>query len=155
MGDRMSVMRNGLVDYARLLAAVGIIWFHAQAPGSVFAYVALPFFLVLLALPSKASVSVKAQRLLVPFVSWSLIYALINIALAVKNNRPPLGWWSPDSRTPVRCPSGNSLCPLRYCPGCTIRPMVLRGHSCADRHRVLLGWLIPPCSVSGMEPEVH
>jgi hypothetical protein len=96
MDDWISVMRNGLVDYGRLLAAAGIIWFHTQAPGSIVGYVAFPLFLVLLALPSRASASVKAQRLLVPFVGWSAIYGLVNIALAVKNNRPPLGWWSPE-----------------------------------------------------------
>lgn len=60
--------RNGLVDYGRLVAAMGIVWFHSQAPGARLAYAALPFFLVLLAMPSRAGLRVRAQRLLLPFL---------------------------------------------------------------------------------------
>jgi len=38
--------RNGLIDYGRFLAALGIVWFNAQAPGDRIAYLALPFFLL-------------------------------------------------------------------------------------------------------------
>lgn len=85
--------RNGLIDYGRFLAALGIVWFNAQAPGDRIAYIALPFFLVLLALPSTSSLSVRAKRLLQPFVIWSVIFAMLNTALALKTNSPPFEWW--------------------------------------------------------------
>lgn len=85
--------RNGLIDYGRLLAAFGIVWFNAQAPGDRIAYLGLPFFLVLLALPSTSTLSARARRLLIPFVVWSLIYAMLNTALALKGSAPSFGWW--------------------------------------------------------------
>ena len=90
---RVTEGRNGLIDYGRLLAAFGIVWFNAQAPGDRIAYIALPFFLVLLALPSTSTLSARARRLLVPFVVWSVIYAMLNTALSVKVSAPPFEWW--------------------------------------------------------------
>ena len=40
--------RNATFDYARLIAAIGIIVFHVGAPGASIGYAALPFFLMLL-----------------------------------------------------------------------------------------------------------
>ena len=88
-----SATRNGLIDYGRFLAALGIVWFNTQAPGSRVAYMALPFFLVLLSMPSNASLSTRAKRLLWPFLTWSLVFAMLNTALAVKNQSPLLDWW--------------------------------------------------------------
>jgi Acyltransferase family len=85
--------RNGLIDYGRLLAALGIVWFNAQGPYDRIAYIALPFFLVLLALPSTSSLSARAKRLLLPFLIWSVVFAMLNTALALKNNSPPFEWW--------------------------------------------------------------
>ncbi len=86
-------MKNGLVDYGRLVASLGIVWFHTMAPGKNIAYLALPFFLVLLALPSRSGIGARAQRLLVPFVVWSFIYAAGSVLLALKNHAEPFGWW--------------------------------------------------------------
>jgi hypothetical protein len=86
--------RNGLIDYGRFLAALGIVWFSSQAPGSRIAYIALPFFLVLLSMPSNASLAVRARRLLVPFVTWSLIFAMLRTALSLKHGDPPFEWWN-------------------------------------------------------------
>lgn len=85
--------RNGLIDYGRLLAAFGIVWFNSQAPGDRIAYIALPFFLVLLALPSTSSLGARAKRLLVPFLVWSMVFAMLNTALTLKTNAPPFDWW--------------------------------------------------------------
>lgn len=49
--------RSSVLDYARLVAASGIVLFHSGAPGAAIGYAALPFFLVLLvvlALPGAA-----------------------------------------------------------------------------------------------------
>jgi fucose 4-O-acetylase-like acetyltransferase len=85
--------RNGLIDYGRFVASLGIVWFNVQLPGDRIAYIAMPFFLVLLSLPSTSSLAVRAKRLLLPFVIWSVIYALLNIALSFKAQSPPFDWW--------------------------------------------------------------
>lgn len=89
----MKAERNGLIDYGRFLAALGIVWFHTQAPGFRVAYIALPFFLVLLSMPSSSSVATRAKRLLLPFLTWSLVFAMLNTALSLKNQAPPFEWW--------------------------------------------------------------
>ncbi|WP_417806596.1 acyltransferase family protein [Thioclava sp.] len=83
------------MDYIRLLAAFAIVWFHSNAPGHQLAYLGLPFFLVLLGLPSRASLKVKARRLLRPFVVWSLIYSGAKMVQALLRHEPPLGWLEP------------------------------------------------------------
>ncbi|NHB76476.1 acyltransferase family protein [Rhodobacter calidifons] len=89
----MQASRNGLIDYGRFVAALGIVWFHTQAPGSRVAYIALPFFLVLLSMPSRSSLGTLARRLLVPFLIWSVIFGMLSTALALKNQNPPFDWW--------------------------------------------------------------
>ena len=82
-----------MIDYGRFLAALGIVWFHSQAPGGRIAYIALPFFLVLLSMPSNSSVAIRARRLLKPFLIWSLVFATVHIAFAIKTQSPLFGWW--------------------------------------------------------------
>lgn len=89
----MTASRNGLIDYGRFLAALGIVWFHTQAPGYRVAYIALPLFLVLLTMPPSAGFGTRARRLLVPFLTWSLVFAMLSTALALKNQNPPFEWW--------------------------------------------------------------
>jgi hypothetical protein len=88
-------LRNGLVDYCRLIAVIGIVWYHAKAPGYLVAYAGLPFFLVLLALPSQSGLARRAKRLLVPFAIWSGIYALVFILISARNGEDLFGWWRP------------------------------------------------------------
>jgi surface polysaccharide O-acyltransferase-like enzyme len=95
-GTQYATPRNGLLDYARLIAACGIVWFHVEAPGYRAAYAALPFFLVLLTLPSRAGPAQRARRLLVPFAIWSAIYALFLVFLAMKSGQDPFRWWRPE-----------------------------------------------------------
>jgi surface polysaccharide O-acyltransferase-like enzyme len=80
--------RNGSLNYARLVAAFGIVFFHAGASGASIGYAALPFFLILmivLAVPSAKRLSMqeyamnRAQRLLIPWVIWSGIYAALKL----------------------------------------------------------------------------
>jgi hypothetical protein len=35
----------------------------------------------------------KARRLLVPFLVWSLVFAVVQVALALKHSEPTFGWW--------------------------------------------------------------
>lgn len=81
--------RNGSLEYARFIAAVGIVFFHAGAPGAAVGYAALPFFLIVmlvLSAPAVRNASLasyaagKAQRLLVPWVIWSGIYGSLKLA---------------------------------------------------------------------------
>lgn len=84
---------NGLIDYARFVAALGIVWFNMQVPGNWIAYIAVPPFLVLLTLSSGDDFATRAKRLLLPFLIWSVIFALLSTAFAVKRNTPLFGWW--------------------------------------------------------------
>jgi hypothetical protein len=88
-------LRNGFVDYCRLIAAFGIVWFHSDAPGYRLAYVGLPFFLVLLALPSRMGMADRARRLLLPFLIWSAVYALFRAWNAAEQGQALFGWWQP------------------------------------------------------------
>ncbi len=89
----MVIERNALIDYGRLLAALGLVWFDTQAPGNRIAYLSVPFLLIVLTLPTSTSFAAKTQRLLVPFLTWSLVFAVIQIAFALKAHAPPFGWW--------------------------------------------------------------
>ena len=90
--------RNASLDYARLIAAFGIVLFHSGAPGGAFGYVGLPFFLMLLlvlAWPAAQRtefdvyVRGRAQRLLIPFVIWSLVYGALKLAEVLMTGKPP------------------------------------------------------------------
>lgn len=92
----MAEERNGLTDYGRFAASLGIVWFGIEAPGQRIAYTALPLILVLLMAPSRSGLSGWARRLLWPFLTWSVVFGILHTALALKGNDPPFGWWNPD-----------------------------------------------------------
>ena len=88
---------NASYDYARFAAVVGIIWFHAHAPGALIGYSGLAFFLLLLvhlALPQACVVREQAhrapavlryaanrgRRLLVPWLVACLFYGALKLA---------------------------------------------------------------------------
>lgn len=83
-------MRNGTIDLMRLVAAAGIVVFHAQAPGQAIGLSGLHFFLMLipaLLLNSISprrnfaeTVSEKASRLLLPWLTWSAIFGGLKLA---------------------------------------------------------------------------
>jgi peptidoglycan/LPS O-acetylase OafA/YrhL len=91
---------NGLIDLARLLAAVGIVFFHLGPPGtvgSVIGYAALPFFLMLmlvLAVPAAERTDRgrfardRMRRLLIPWVIWSAIYGGLKLVELALTGRP-------------------------------------------------------------------
>ncbi len=89
----MEAKRNGLIDYGCFAAALGIVWYGVQAPGQRLAYVALPFILVLLMKPSTVGFAGRARRLLLPFLTWSLVFGMLHTALSLKVADPPFAWW--------------------------------------------------------------
>jgi hypothetical protein len=81
--------RNGAIDNATLLAAFGIVLFHAGTLGAAIGYAGLPFFLILLvlrALPAAECMSftdfaaLRAQCLLRLWLIWSAVYATLKLA---------------------------------------------------------------------------
>jgi peptidoglycan/LPS O-acetylase OafA/YrhL len=80
----------------RILAAFGIVWFHTEhATGRGIGYAGLPIFLMvscsLIAAHSysysiKEFVSRRSKRLLVPWVFWSLVYAVFKSANALRQH---------------------------------------------------------------------
>lgn len=92
---------NATLDYARLLAAFGIVLFHAKAPGGVIGYAALPFFTMLLLVhPPKAQAfstyaKSRAVRLLLPWLIWSVIYGALKVADAIASGQPILSEFAP------------------------------------------------------------
>lgn len=87
---------NAMLDYGRLLAVIGIIWFHTKAPGGSIGYSGLAFFLlilIVLALPqiqhtralrhrapaALRYAAARAQRLLVPWVIASALYGVLKL----------------------------------------------------------------------------
>lgn len=89
-------MRNGTIDFMRLVAAGGIVMFHAQAPGQAFGLAGLHFFLMLIPVLHFASsgppktiaetVSEKASRLLLPWLTWSAIFGSLKLAEVASTN---------------------------------------------------------------------
>lgn len=72
---------NGLVDVLKFAGAVGILWFHLRLPYSDIALAALPMFVMLSVLyGGHKSIADRASRLLLPWLWWSVIYAVGKIA---------------------------------------------------------------------------
>jgi hypothetical protein len=97
-------MRNGTLDHARLVAALGIVLFHCGGPGAWIGYAGLPFFtmlLVVLALPGAgrqppaAFAAARAGRLLRPWLIWSAVYGSLKLAEALVTGRPLASEFTP------------------------------------------------------------
>lgn len=82
-------MTTSSYDYARLVAAFGIVIFHAGAPGAAIGYAALPFFLMLIISLGWVSAAQtgfpeyiinRIKRLLNPWLVWSTVYGLLKLA---------------------------------------------------------------------------
>jgi len=91
------VGRNGTFDYARLIAAFGIVIFHADAPGAAIGYAGLPFFLILLVVlggPVAQRMhfanfaATRVRRLLRPWLIWSAIYGGLKLAEVAVTGQP-------------------------------------------------------------------
>ncbi len=91
------MVRSATLDYARLLAAIGIILFHVGGPGARLGYAALPFFIILLvflAFPAagrqdlRSYAATRFRRLMGPWAVWSLIYLCLKLAEVVVIGKP-------------------------------------------------------------------
>jgi surface polysaccharide O-acyltransferase-like enzyme len=87
--------RNGSVDLLRGLAVVGIVWFHAHAPGADLALAGLTVFFLLLFYyapglkpPVGLTIAARADRLLRPWLFWSAIYGVAKLAQAIVGGVP-------------------------------------------------------------------
>lgn len=89
--------RNGSVDAARFIGALGIVWFHEQAPFAWIGYAALPMFMAFVlyfslsqvdAPATRANVMARGRRLLLPWLAWSVIYGLAKVADALVGGVP-------------------------------------------------------------------
>lgn len=82
-------MPTASYDYARIVAAFGIVVFHAGSSGAAVGYAALPFFLMLIiSLGWKSAASAdfpeyingRTRRLLTPWLVWSAVYGFLKLA---------------------------------------------------------------------------
>ena len=83
MADIRAPRQNHAIEGLRFLAALGIVWFHMQAPGQPYAYAALAVFLALTADLSAGALergslfgfwAKRFWRIAVPWVAWSAFY---------------------------------------------------------------------------------
>lgn len=97
-------MRNATIDYAKLVAAAGIVIFHAGAPGASIGYAALPFFVMLLicfAWPSAEREPLatytlgQVRRLMTPWAIWSAIYGTLKLVEVAATGKPVSEEFSP------------------------------------------------------------
>jgi len=85
-----SAARIASIDRLRILAAIGIVWFHTEgAPGRQIAYAGLPIFLLIWfslvasrdPLPRARDFLRRAwDRLIAPWLFWSAVYAACKLA---------------------------------------------------------------------------
>lgn len=105
--ERAASTRRAGVEYARLLACVGVVWYHAEAPGQWFT----PSAMIVLTIASIAfaarvkpggtmavRVRERVVRLGMPWVFWWLAYAAAKVAQGVAmggEDLAPIGWFEP------------------------------------------------------------
>ncbi|WP_022980371.1 acyltransferase family protein [Ideonella sp. B508-1] len=82
----MTALRRQDIEWLRVLACLGIVWYHARGPGEEFALSGLIVFVMLsvvLAHPRDGTLrdrlQARAQRLLLPWVFWWGVYALLEV----------------------------------------------------------------------------
>lgn len=71
-------MRNGVIELARFAGSLAILWFHLGLPGREIALGALPMFVTFLVyFGAGQPIELRARRLLVPWVFWSVVYGAL------------------------------------------------------------------------------
>lgn len=86
--------RNGTVDIARFVGALGIVWFHEHAPFAWLGYAALPMFVAFLLYFALATADRagtdrrRGTRLLLPWLAWSVIFGAAKVVDALASGAP-------------------------------------------------------------------
>jgi len=88
------VERIASIDLLRIVAATGIVWFHTEGiPHRQIGYAGLPIFLLIFYslitrhAPTRTMwdfVKIRADRLLKPWLFWSIVYGVCRLAEAVR-----------------------------------------------------------------------
>lgn len=95
--------RNGTVEIARFIAAIGIVWFHEHTPFRDIAIAGLSTFFVFLIFFSMRRHgtndtlfdAVRQNALLIKlWIVWSIVYAIARIAAAIATGKPIGGEFS-------------------------------------------------------------
>jgi len=93
------------IEMLRIVGALGIVMFHLQSPGGRFGYAALPMFIYLSvffalrhgsSLPLKDFTRTRFDRLLAPWIFWSLVFVALKFAQAWSEGhsvRSEFAWW--------------------------------------------------------------
>jgi peptidoglycan/LPS O-acetylase OafA/YrhL len=85
MGEQKSSSRDSTIEALRIIAAFGIVWYHASIPYSPIAYAGLPIFIIITfyfqGIGSRGDLAFKdlATRILRPWLVWMIILALYNV----------------------------------------------------------------------------
>lgn len=87
-------MRIASIDRLRILAAIGIVWFHTEgAPGRRIGYAGLPIFLLvffsLITIRSETQTTTtflrrRWDRLVKPWLFWSVVYGICKLSNAIR-----------------------------------------------------------------------
>jgi fucose 4-O-acetylase-like acetyltransferase len=76
------------VEWLRIGAAIGVVWYHMGLPGAQMAYAGLVIFVIVSAFYARTTaerslreaVSTRAERILIPWLFWYLVYGALNLA---------------------------------------------------------------------------
>jgi peptidoglycan/LPS O-acetylase OafA/YrhL len=85
MNEQKATSRDGSIEALRIIAAFGIVWYHAAIPYSPIAYAGLPIFIMITfyfqGLSSRGDIALNtlAIRILRPWVIWMVILAVYNV----------------------------------------------------------------------------
>lgn len=87
------------IEWLRVAACLGIVWYHAHAPGDELALAGLIVFVVMSVVlartgrvPLGASLRERAQRLLLPWAFWWAVYGAAGLATGHAPTADALGW---------------------------------------------------------------
>lgn len=82
----MTASRRQDIEWLRVLACLGIVWYHARGPGEEVALAGLIVFVMLSVVlahpregPLKERLHARAERLLLPWIFWWGVYAVLEV----------------------------------------------------------------------------
>ncbi len=94
--------RSQWIEWTRVLGCAGIVWFHAGAPFRTVALGGLIAFTIMGCAFIKpvattgelrSAIWSRAQRLLGPWLIWSVVYGALRVAEAIRQHEGPFSWW--------------------------------------------------------------